>query len=77
MTRHNDIGRQELRQEIKDSFIQYAGNSRLKIFGLLSCSSGKRMRERTGSSSKQKRKPLPRASVLVVIVCLMIIVSGN
>ena len=45
MTRHNDIGRLELRKEIKDRSIQYAGNSRLKIFGLLSCSSGKRMKK--------------------------------
>ncbi len=44
MTRHNDIGRQELRQKIKNRSIQYAGNSRLKIFGLLNCSSGKRMK---------------------------------
>jgi len=45
MTRHNDIGRQELRQFIKNGSIQYAGNSRLKIFGLLNCSSGKRMKQ--------------------------------
>ena len=45
MTRHNDIGRQELRKKIKNRSIQYAGNSRLKIFGLLNCSSGKRMKQ--------------------------------
>ena len=44
MTRHNDIDRQELRKEIKNRSIQYAGNSKLKIFGLLSCRSGKRMK---------------------------------
>ena len=44
MTRHNDIDRQELRKEIKNRSIQYAGNSNLKIFGLLSCRSGKRMK---------------------------------
>ncbi len=44
MTRHNDIGRQELWKKIKNRCIQYAGNSRLKIFGLLNCSSGKRMK---------------------------------
>ena len=45
MTRHNDIGRRELRQKIKNRSILYAGNSRLKIFGLLSCSSGQRMKK--------------------------------
>jgi methylphosphotriester-DNA--protein-cysteine methyltransferase len=45
MPQHNDIGRQELRKKIKNGSIQYAGNSRLKIFGLLSCSSGKRMKK--------------------------------
>ena len=45
MTRHNGIGRHELRQKIKNRSIQYAGNSRLKIFGLLNCSSGKRMKK--------------------------------
>jgi methylphosphotriester-DNA--protein-cysteine methyltransferase len=45
MTRHNDIGRHELRKKIKSRSIQYAGNSRLRIFGLLSCSSGKRMKK--------------------------------
>jgi len=46
MTRHNDIDRQELRKEIKNRSIQYAGNSKLKIFGLLSCRSGKRMKNK-------------------------------
>jgi methylphosphotriester-DNA--protein-cysteine methyltransferase len=45
MTRHNDIGRQELRQKIKNRSIQCAGNAGLKIFGLLNCSSGKRMKK--------------------------------
>jgi len=44
MTRHNDIDRQEIRKEIKNRSIQYAGNSKLRIFGLLSCRSGKRMK---------------------------------
>ena len=44
MIRHNDIDRQELRKEIRNRSIQYAGNSRLKIFGLLNCSSGKKMK---------------------------------
>ena len=46
MTRHNDIDRQELRKEIKNRSIQYAGNSKLRIFGLLSCRSGKRMKNK-------------------------------
>ena len=44
MTRHNDIGTQELRRKIKKGSILYGGNCKLKIFGLLNCSSGKRMK---------------------------------
>ncbi len=45
MTRHNDIGIQELWRKIKNRSILYAGNSRLKIFGRLNCRSGKRMKK--------------------------------
>lgn len=43
MMQHNDIGKKELAHKIKSSEITYAGNSRLKIYGLLNCQSGKRM----------------------------------
>jgi methylphosphotriester-DNA--protein-cysteine methyltransferase len=45
MMRHNEIGIQELRRKIKNGSILYAGNFKLKIFGRLNCSSGKRMKK--------------------------------
>jgi len=58
MTRHNDIGRQELRKNIKTRSIQYAGNFRLKIFGLLSCRSGKKMKSKNRIFFKTKTEAL-------------------
>ncbi len=43
MAWHNGIGRHELRQEIKNRSVKYAGNSRLKKIWASQCSSGKRM----------------------------------
>lgn len=40
-----DLDKKVLLQMIKDHSIQYAGNSRLKIFGRLNCNSGKRMKK--------------------------------
>ena len=59
MTRHNDIDRQELRKKIKNRSIQYAGNSRLKIFGLLNCSSGKRMKKENRMFFKTETEAIP------------------
>ena len=41
---HNDIGDQELLRRLRRGKIQFAGNKRLKIFGLLRCKSGKTMK---------------------------------
>ncbi|HNV29582.1 MAG TPA: Ada metal-binding domain-containing protein [Cyclobacteriaceae bacterium] len=41
---HSELTRQLLRRLIKNQTITLAGNSRLKIYGLLSCASGKRMK---------------------------------
>lgn len=41
---HNDIHKIEMLGKIKSGEIRYAGNQKLKIYGLLKCSSGKRMR---------------------------------
>jgi len=44
MIRHNDISNEEVRAKIKAKKIHFAGNSNLKIYGILSCKSGKRMK---------------------------------
>jgi len=41
---HSVLNKQALRRLIKNQTITLAGNSRLKIYGLLSCKSGKRMK---------------------------------
>lgn len=43
MIRHSLAGAR-VRSLIRKGVIRYAGNARLKIYGLLSCSSGKKMR---------------------------------
>lgn len=45
MIRHGAIGRDELRTFIERGAIALAGNWRLKIYGLLTCASGKRMKK--------------------------------
>ncbi|UTW66322.1 metal-binding protein [bacterium SCSIO 12643] len=40
---HNDIHKIEMLGKIKSREIQFAGNQKLKIYGLLNCASGKRM----------------------------------
>jgi methylphosphotriester-DNA--protein-cysteine methyltransferase len=44
MISHHDISNTELRQKIRDGVIRFGGNKNLKIYGILSCSSGKRMK---------------------------------
>ncbi len=44
MIAHSDIDDIELRSRIKQNKISFGGNKRLKIYGLLSCESGKRMK---------------------------------
>jgi methylphosphotriester-DNA--protein-cysteine methyltransferase len=41
---HSEFDSQEFRRLIKNQSITLAGNSRLKIYGLLCCASGKRMK---------------------------------
>jgi len=41
---HSAISDRDLRKWMRDRSISLAGNSKLKIFGLLSCRSGKRMK---------------------------------
>ncbi|MEP7371926.1 MAG: Ada metal-binding domain-containing protein [Chitinophagaceae bacterium] len=44
MIRHQDITDAELRKQIRQGRILAGGNSRLKIYGNLGCSSGKKMK---------------------------------
>jgi methylphosphotriester-DNA--protein-cysteine methyltransferase len=44
MYQHNDLTRRLLFKKISSRSIQFAGNFKLKIFGGLSCASGKRMK---------------------------------
>lgn len=46
MYQHNDLKREFLFRKIRSRSIQFAGNFRLKIFGRLSCASGKRMKKK-------------------------------
>jgi methylphosphotriester-DNA--protein-cysteine methyltransferase len=41
---HSNLHYKELKTLIRSNDIQFGGNARLKIYGTLSCSSGKRMK---------------------------------
>jgi methylphosphotriester-DNA--protein-cysteine methyltransferase len=45
MIKHADISTEELKKHFKNKDISLAGNARLKIYGLLKCRSGKRMKK--------------------------------
>ena len=45
MLAHDQLSKVQLRQLIKVGFVQLGGNSKLKIYGTLSCKSGKRMKK--------------------------------
>jgi len=45
MVRHQDLSNHRLHSMIRKGEIRYAGNVRLKIYGTLECSSGKRMKK--------------------------------
>lgn len=44
MLQHSQLSDSELRSKIKKQEIRLGGNKKLKIYGLLSCTSGKRMK---------------------------------
>lgn len=44
MVRHSDLGDRELRTLIRKRELTFAGNSKLRIYGKLSCSTGKRLK---------------------------------
>ena len=45
MIKHTEIKNSELHDKIRTQQIQFGGNVRLKIYGLLTCKSGKRMKK--------------------------------
>ncbi len=45
MIAHTDFTKEEIRKMIADGVITFGGNRRLKIYGLLTCASGKRMKK--------------------------------
>ncbi|MBL1409019.1 Ada metal-binding domain-containing protein [Sphingobacterium faecale] len=46
MIRHHEIADRELRAKIRKGKVCWAGNNKLKIYGTLSCASGKRMKRK-------------------------------
>ncbi|MBC7830089.1 MAG: metal-binding protein [Chitinophagaceae bacterium] len=46
MIRHEEISDSDLRDEIRRRSVCLAGNSALKIYGILNCASGKRMKKK-------------------------------
>ncbi|GGI29330.1 Ada metal-binding domain-containing protein [Pedobacter mendelii] len=47
MIKHVKLTSTSIKNQIKNNQICFAGNNRLKIYGLLSCKSGKRMKRET------------------------------
>ena len=45
MIRHTEISDKELRRMIKQKGIIFGGNGKLKIYGMLNCKSGQRMKK--------------------------------
>jgi methylphosphotriester-DNA--protein-cysteine methyltransferase len=45
MIAHDDFTKEEIRKLIADGVITLGGNRRLKIYGLLTCASGKKMKK--------------------------------
>ena len=58
MIRHSDISDSDLRSKIRKNEIPFGGNSKLKIYGVLGCASGKRMKRenRVFFTSEQEAK---------------------
>jgi methylphosphotriester-DNA--protein-cysteine methyltransferase len=46
MIRHNTIDDSEVLKAVKSGLIRYGGNRKQKIYGTLTCKSGKRMKRR-------------------------------
>jgi methylphosphotriester-DNA--protein-cysteine methyltransferase len=58
MYQHSDIEDSVLSREIRNGSIQFAGNFKLKIFGTLSCASGKKMKKKNRVFFKSKMEAI-------------------
>jgi methylphosphotriester-DNA--protein-cysteine methyltransferase len=58
LIRHSDVSAGLLRAQIKKGIICFGGHAKLKIFGKLSCSSGKRMKKNNRVFFKSAREAL-------------------
>lgn len=59
MIRHSEISNNDLRSKIRQQEIRFGGNRKLKIYGTMSCASGKKMKRENRvffSSEKEATK---------------------
>jgi len=73
---HGELSNKDLRQKIKQSEVCFGGNRKLKIYGVLQCSSGKRMKKENRVFSHLKKKQKVKDTELVEIVCSVNIKNG-
>ncbi len=58
LIKHLEMGDKELRKNIENKRICFAGNSKLKIYGTLDCESGKKMKKDNRVFFKSKHEAL-------------------
>lgn len=58
MISHSTISAKLLRAKIKNRKIQFAGNKKLKIYGTLHCTSGKRMKKENRVFFKDEKEAI-------------------
>jgi len=58
MILHSQLSPQNLRRKIHSRTIRFGGNKKLKIYGLLSCGSGKRMKRENRIFFKDEEEAL-------------------
>lgn len=68
MVRHSEISDSDLRDKIKRQKIRFDGNRKLKIYGALSCKSGKKMKRENRVFFSSEQEAQQNNSVLSDIV---------
>lgn len=58
MKQHTELSPDVLRSRIRSGEIKFGGNRRLKIYGMLHCSSGKRMKQENRVFFKSEKEAL-------------------
>ncbi len=58
MIAHEDLNKQNLFNHLKNKSITLAGNKKLKIYGTLQCSSGKRMKKKNRVSFRTETEAI-------------------